>query len=438
MARIACLLLMVVCLLALPTAAGAAPRTLSEDGAAPELLADPGTGRTLAVWSRTSTDHGGALASDIVARVLDRSGRPVGPLQTIGTGAIPDPAYNGGSQLSVVLDRRRHRWLVAWSGHEPGMARASCRRMGGPFDFTDYSTCASRHREIVVRVLDGLGRPIGEERPVTATGAADDPDAAAVIPSAAYDARNDAFLVAYADATDSQNTRGVLRARRLRADGSPLGGQRLLALRPQADSINPLVRLAARPRGGFLVAFTWGEGFGDRHLFLRRLTPGGQTTGSTRRLTSAGGPGAGGIDLVPDAAGRRALILWSLAKPGASSGFRATPVDLDGDPVARTASLPYTVGVGPMAAAPEAEGRGWLYAFAREREAPRQDLAVQQATRTGRPVGDRRRVSAEGEFRPQEPAVAPAGPDRFLMAWTEYRPNGASTRVRAAVVRSPR
>ena len=433
MARIALFLLFIAALLGLPAAAGAAPRTLSGDGAAPQLVADAVTGRTLAVWFRTSTDHGGAVASDVVTRLVDRSGRPVAPERTIATGALPEIGYNGGSQFSVALDRRRHRWLVAWSGHQPEMGRASCPSMGGPFDFSSGDSCAVRHREIIVRVLDRRGRPIGGERRVTATGAADDPHASAVVPSAAYDARNDAFMVAYAHTTDLANSRGVLLARRLRPDGTPLGGQRLLALRPQPDSLNPLVRLAARPGGGFLVGFTWGEGFNDRHLFLRRLSPGGRPTGPTRRLTPADGPGAGGVDLVVAAAGKRALVRWSMARPGARSGMRARVVALDGTPVASTVALPYTVGVGPIAAAPEAGGRGWLYVFARERDKQR-EMLVQSATRAGRPTGPSRRISAEDEHRPQEPAVAPAGTGRFLTAWTEYRLNAAPARVRSRIV----
>ena len=182
------------------------------------------------------------------------------------------------------------------------------------------------------------------------------------------------------------------------------------------------------------MAFTWGEGFGDRHLFLRRLSPGGRPTGPTRRLTPADGPGAGGVDLVPDAAGKRALVRWSQARPGARPGMLARVVTLDGTPVASTVALPYTVGVGPIAAAPEAGGRGWLYVFARERDRQRQELLVQGATRAGRPTGPSRRISAEEEHSPQEPAVAPAGRGRFLTAWTEYRLNAAPARVRSRIV----
>ncbi len=58
--------------------------------------------------------------------------------------------------------------------------------------------------------------------------------------------------------------------------------------------------------------------------------------------------------------------MYSLAQSGARSGFRARAVDLNGRPLSAAVALPYEAGFGPVVAAPEARGRGWLYAIGGE------------------------------------------------------------------------
>jgi hypothetical protein len=392
--------------------------TLSQrSGAGAQLISDDRTGRTLAVWFRGSEGSQGDTGADVVARLVGRTGRPIGGETSIGTGAITDLAYNGGSQLAVALDTRRHHFLVAWSAHKPGMARVPCPPHPHPPGFP-VMACSILDREVFVRLLDRRGRPIGPERRVTTTGPDDRADTSAVVPSAAYDRRHDTFLLAYAGTTASLESTGALHARRLRPDGRPRGGARRLALRPSPESVAPLVRVIDRPRGGYLLAFTWGPDFNERHLYLRPLTSTARPTGSTTRLTRAGGPGAGGVQLVSDTRGRRALVLWFGARAGARSGLRARAVRLNGRPAAGAVALPYRLGSGPVAAAAAARGRGWLYTVSQERRDGPHRLVAQRATSAGRPSGAIRTIAPAEDDALEGTAVRSGR--RFLIAWTAY------------------
>ena len=417
-------------------AAIAAPEVLiADEGAAMSVATDPGSGRSIVISGRAARGSRDHPALELVATALDRGGRPSAAGSQIGEGMTPDMTFVGGPQVSVAVDVRRGRHLVAWSAHREGMGRTPCAAPPTPPWLTspDDPPCAIVDREIHVRLVDRLGRPVGPQRQVTSIG----PPASGEFSSAgavvAYDARADTFLLVFAGRVSGDGARAALFSQRLRHDGRPLGDARRLALRRETLSVAPLAQLAADPRGGHLLVYTWGATAAQRRLYARRLTSDGRPAGRTTALTAAG---AGSVQLAFDRRRRRALAVYSPAAPGAEQGVRARLLTTGGRPLAGPVDLPYRLGTGPVAVASDSQSGGWIYAFVRQRDRLVRQLLVQRARPTGRPAGTARLVS-QPDHRASEPAVAAAPGGTLLAAWSETEiacDSGGGCRTGAASV----
>lgn len=405
------------CLALAAPVATAAPEIIvgESQGILMNVAADPDSGRSLAITGRAMTDPHGYISFDLFASAIGSRGRADGAARSIGDGMKPDMAFNGGAQVSVAADSRRGRRLVAWSAHKDGMGQTACQSPAPSLTFSWDLPCAQLDTEIFVRVLDRAGRPIGPQRQVTSIGPRASGQFGSSSASVAYDARADTFLLVFAARVTGVDAQAAIVAQRLRPDGEPIGGPRPLALQPAPVSIAPVSRLAADPRGGYLLAYTWGETFRDRRLYTRRLTPAGRTAGPTTALTTRG---AGSVELAFDRRRRRALVVYSNAVPGAKSGFRARLLTAGGRPLAATADLPYRMGTGPVIVASNPDRGGWAYGFVREGDGLAREVLVQRASSTGRPTAAARLVSQPGH-RAFEPAITAIPGGTLLVAWSE-------------------
>ncbi|MBW3607980.1 MAG: hypothetical protein KY463_06445 [Actinobacteria bacterium] len=417
----AALVVLLACVAATAPAAHAAPEVVvaDGDGVLMAVAAEPGSGRSIAITGRAAPDGNGFVSLDLFASPLDAAGRPAGPKQLVGGGMKPDFSLIGGAQLSVATDTKRRRHLVAWSAHKPGMGRTACPPSGlQPSLMTaDLPPCFTDDTEIFVRVVERTGRARGPERPVTNVGPPSSGMFSSAGASIVYDAKTDTVLLVFAARLTGEAGRAALLAQRLRPDGTPLGPPRRLALRPQALSAGPLTRLVADPRGGHLLAYTWGERDDDRRLYARRLTPAGQPSGPTRTLSA---DAVGGVQLAFDRRRRRALVVYSSAVPGAENGVRARLLSAAGRPLAAAANLPYRLRAGPVVVASDPARGGWAYGFVRDSSGPARQVFVQRATSTGRPAGTPRMVS-QPAHRAGEPLLASTGGGTLLVGWTDTK-----------------
>lgn len=399
------MVLLATTVLTLGSAAPVEAEDLSSYGEDVRLAGPASEGRALAVFTRTVVRDDGSTSLDVLARRVGRDGRPLGEELLVGQDAAPGPGVVGDA-ATAAYDSRRRRWLVAWSGHEPGMAQVPCPPPHPP----EYA-CRRAKREIQVRVVDASGRLGGAARQVTETGAPDDVGAIGAVPALAYDRRTDRFLLV---AAAFRENLGMLVDRVLTADGVPAGASRQLALTAAPNTPVPEARLAALPQGGFLLAFT----SGDMELHTRPLGASGRPRGRTRTISKPGRPGAFSPALAVDATTGEALVVWFEARSGAKGGVRARRLAADGRSAGRTRELPFPVGVGAVSVTPF--GRGWLYGFTEERAMPVLGRAalVHRAGRSGALTGSPGVVSEDDAA---GPAVVDAGGGRALVGWT-YRP----------------
>ena len=382
---------------------------LSSEGAEVHFSGSSPAGHTLAVFARPVQRADGTASLDVLARRVGSDGRPVGSKVLLGQDAVPGPNLVG-EALAVAYDARRGRWLVAWSGREPGMPELDC---SGPARQAPVPApaCRQAKREIFVRVVDRTGRAAGPARKVTATGADDDVYAVGAVPALAYDRRTDRFLVV-SIAVRLRESGNALVARSLRPDGTPAGAPRSLPAGGSSRSAAAETRVVSDPSGGFLLAYiAGGEMFDDRELYTRALTADGDPEGEPAVVSQPGRPGVGGLQMAGD--GRDVLAVWAEAPPGGSSGWRARRLAASGVPRGEAVSLSFTVGTGRVAVA--AFGTGWVYAFTAERPRGGHAVLVRRAQPDGSAVGASRVVSEDDAV---SPGVTDAGRGRALVGWT--------------------
>lgn len=415
------LLVGVVLALAVPaaTAHAGAPVDLSgRTGGSPALAADPSSGRTLALWGRPGPDGFGNVSLSLSARVLSAGGRPIDTPRQIAVGLKP-ALFVPGTVAVAAADPRRGRFLVAYAAHRPGMARAPCPVIpaAGPPLPAGPIVCAITDTEIFVRLLDRRGRPLGPERQVSSVGPAERADTAGTAPVIAFDERSGSYLIVYAGTVDSAGDRAALYARRLSGAGVPEGEAVPLGPQPGAVAQSPYTRLAGDPRGGFLLAYLWGQSATDRALLTQRLGADGRPTTTTQTLPTPGGAGAGSVEMAFDRRKRRALVITSTSAPG-SSGFQAQQLRADGQPATPPVRLPDGGGNGPVLAAAHPRAAGWVYTFARSARRLARRVYVQRASAGGRTIGRRRLVTPAGA-RASEPQLATTSRGGVVVAWSE-------------------
>lgn len=423
-------------LVAAPWAASATGVAIGEGGGA-SLATDPSSGRTLAITGKVVPDGDGFVSGDLYSRVLSERGRPLGSARRIGGGQKPNLIFaSGGQATTTAVDSRRHRHLVAWEAHKPGMGRSPCPppppqpppAPGTPFipPFPNQPACVIKDTEIFVRLLDRSGRPLGGELKVSDIGPPDRGELFASAPVVAYDERADSYLLVYAAAVTADDTKGALFVQRIKPNGFPDGPATRLAGQPELVSTGPLTRLAADPKGGFLLAYTWGADFTSRGIYAQRLNAAGQLAGPTRLLAAPAGRGAGTIELAFDRRSRRALLISSTSAPG-SSGFQAQQLLASGRPATAPVKLPNGGGNGPVIAAAGPRRGSWTYAFTRRAERLANHVFVQRATAGGRPLGRARRVTSV-DARALGPQISALSRGRLLVGWGQ---EGVSCRGRS-------
>jgi hypothetical protein len=404
-------------------AATAAPEAelFAGDGAAVSLDHDPATRRTLAVWGRGVPDGHGFVSLDMYARMVDENGRPLAAARLIGSGGKPSLAFGGGGQMTAMAtDSRRHRRLVAWAAHKPGMGRSPCATTLTPAQlvlFGPQPACERADTEIFVRLLDRNGRPLGGELQVSDIGPPDRGEFASAAPALAYDARSDSYLLVYAAAVTGDDTQGALFAQRIKRSGYPDGPPTRLALQPQSVSVAPVSRLIADPRGGYLLVYAWGAQQASRGLFAQRLTASGALAGGPVTLATTTGAGVGSFELAFDGQRRRALLVSSAGTPG-SSDFTAQQLTTSGAPATSPVPVPAGIGNGNVRVAADTKGGGWTYAFVRD--APRlvSRVYVQRASASGRPLGRATAVTGPDD-RASEPSLAATDRGTVVVGWAD-------------------
>ncbi len=380
---------------------------LAVEGGDVRFPAEASSRGTLAVFSRFERAADGTAGLDVLARRVGADGRPQGDAVLVGKGAAPGPGLVG-EAYAVAFDRRRTRWLVAWSGREPGMAQASC----GPPQTFPVSTpaCVQAKREVFVRVVDADGGVADPARRITATGDPGDAYASGAAPAVAYDSRADRFLLVSV-AADPRRLGGTLVSHVLDRAGAPVRDGTTLPLTGNAAA----TELVSGPDGGYLLGFA---GFGgsdpaERELRVRPLTAAGRPRGRTVTVSPSGGPGASGIRLAMDRDRGEALAVWAEARSGASSGFRARRLTVGGRPRGGGVPLPFTVGTGRVDVV--GFGRGWLFGVTEERPEIGHAVLVHRGRADGRVVGAARVVSDDDAV---TPGLADLGKGRALVGWT--------------------
>lgn len=359
---------------------------------------DPDTGRSVAIMGSAVPDGVGASSLELFASAVDRRGHSSGPAVRIGGGMKIGLTIDPSGFVNFATDSRRGRQLAAWAAYKPGMGLTACVPT-----FGTGSPCLKTDTEIFVRLLSRTGRTIGVERQVTSIGPPARGDIPSSDPRLAYDAKSDSYLLVFTSRVTGDDIHGALFAQRLRSDGTPLSAPRLLALQPQPLSVDPQARLVADARGGYLLAYTWGDSFAGRRLYTRRLTAKGRPVGPT---ASVADDAVGGLELAMDAR-RRALVVYSPAAPGEEGGVRARLLSAGGRPLARAVALPYRLGRGLAVVTADPSRDGWVYGFVREGKGIFSSVLVQRATSTGRPAGAARQVSQpdRSAFQPRITAV---------------------------------
>lgn len=389
-------LVLVVGLVLVPGVARAEPGVLLD------LITDPASGHGLALIG----DQGGpGDASAVRAQPLSAQGALVG-----SPSGVVDDVHSGFVDHMVVAayDPSRRHYLVAWAGHTPDMASGPCPQPGGlgagppvpPGGFT----CQREDAEIFVRLVDVDGVPVGAARRLSSTGPASSADDFATSPSVVRVAGG--FVVAWAGAVTGDGTHAALFDERLSPAGSPAGPPRRLRLRPQATGVRPVLRLVSGPGArGALLVFTWAQRPNAWRLFAARLDDAGRA-GRAREVRT--GDRAVDLDDVVAANGQPgALAIWSPAVAGSHADFRARLLTPAGRPAGPVHVLPFREGTGPIAAASDLDGHGWLIAGGVRSTAGAQAQAnVLHTTSDGRPRGGLHRVSS-GSVPVENPFAAP-------------------------------
>jgi hypothetical protein len=407
-----------------PAAQAAAEAVFARGESLMNVSTDPDRGTSLAITARRWQDDLNHDYYDLFASPLNAAGQPRGTSRPIGGAMVADWGMSSPPHVVAAADTRRNRHLVAWAAHKPGMAREPCAPAAPPlppvFVFPSDPQCARKDTEIFVRVVDRNGAARGPERQVTSIGPPTEAEFSSAGATLAYDERSDSALLVFGAHATGDEFRAALFAQRLAADGAPMGPVRRLALQPAPQSLVPLLaRLVADPRGGFLLAYTWG-GPRDGRLYTRRLRADGRPSGGTTALT---GEGVGDFRLTFDRRRRHALVLYSSSIPGADNDLRARLLRADGRPVGGPIDLPYPLGRGLPFAASDPDGGGWTYGFLREvRKADNlpgnHHLFVQRAGPSGAPSGPEQLVS-QPEHEAYEPVVAGLAGGTALAVWGE-------------------
>ena len=437
-------LVVVAGLTAVPCALAAGEVDVSVgEGGAVSVGSDPRSGRSLVVWGEAVPDGDGYVALDLHSRVIDEDGSAVGASRRIGGGAIPSMLFGGGGQMTAIAaDSRRQRQLVAWAAHKPGMGRTPCTP-APPVNplFGDQPACARVDTEIFIRLLDRAGRPLGSELQVSDVGPPDRGEFAATSPTLAYDERLDTYLLVYTAALSTDEHQGALFVQRIKPSGYPDGPAAILKVLPQQSSYGPATRLAADPRGGHLLVYSWGASDTTRGLFAQHLSATGEPAGARWSLPTAAGGGAGSFELAFDRRRRRALLVSSTSAPG-SSGFQAQQLRASGAPATPPVTLRFGGGNGSVLVASDPKRGGWSYGFVRA--APRlvSRVYVQRADAAGRPRGTPRLVTSP-DARALEPRLSATPGGTLLVGWSQQPLNcsaeactaGAPDTVMARLIR---
>ena len=407
-------------------AAGEVDVSVGEGGAV-SVGSDPSSGRSLVVWGQGVPDGHGYVSLDLHSRVIDEDGSPAGPPRRIGGGAKPSMLFGGGGQMAAIAaDSRRQRHLVAWAAHKPGMGRTPCSP-APPVNplFGEQPACAQADTEIFIRLLDRHGRPLGNELKVSNVGPPDSGEFFAASPTLAYDERSDSYLLIYTGALTTDQNQGALFVQRIKPNGYPDGPAAALRVQPQRSSHGPATRLAADPRGGFLLVYSWGATSTSRGLFAQRLTAAGKLTGTRSSLPTAAGGGAGSVELAFDRRRRRALLVSSTSAPG-SSGYQAQQLRASGAPATAPVTLNLPDSNGAVLVASDPRRGGWSYGFGDT--APRlvSRVYVQRANAAGRPLATPRLVTAP-DARALEPRLSATPGGTLIVAWSQQPINCAAS-----------
>jgi hypothetical protein len=283
----------------------------------------------------------------------------VGPLSLIATGAQSDPPNGGAPTIPGAYSKERSRFLVLWSGWEPGMATATwC--FENPFPATPPECQQVRDQEIFVRVVAADGSPVGPARRVSTTGSADSITSWASYPSAIWDAASNRWLVAYsANDADARTTRMLIQA--LEPDGAPFGPP--VALDDQAPPVELFFsgHLVERPGPGASIFFMWGQRYKERELFVAPVDA-NANAGARVQVSPVGLPGVSGPQFAP--AGRNVLALWAEDRSGRPHPWRARRLSKSGLPRGPLLDLSSRFGRDGLAVT-GARARGWLYSVER-------------------------------------------------------------------------
>ncbi|HEY1273864.1 MAG TPA: hypothetical protein VGF25_03110 [Thermoleophilaceae bacterium] len=276
----------------------------------PTVALNGASNEYLVAWSGSVDDDAN---SELMVRRLDAAGGLLGvgatQISTTGTPGAGLLAYFVGSP-SIAYNPLANEFLVTWYTDRDG-------------------TTASQKFEIDGQRLSAAGAQLGgtTDLQISQTGAATDPGADAIVPSASFDPATGEYLVAFhrQDASVPDADKEVF-AQRLAADGTPLPDGTDVRL---TDAATPgegasFARLALLAGGGRVLLYQaapamGGLAAGKREIWAQRLGAGTTLVGAPFRVSETGIPGDAGADaLVPAVAagpGSELLAAWQ-ADPG--------------------------------------------------------------------------------------------------------------------------
>ncbi|MFO7639036.1 MAG: hypothetical protein R6X14_07060 [bacterium] len=320
---------------------------VSDSGVAGDQMANgvwiSPSGLTLATWD----DRRYGITGDIFAQFLDGSGQPLDTNFRIND----DGVGVGNQYLPVVGGDDEGRFAVAWMDGRTGSWNVFAQRFGpdrgrlgtniqvtsqdsiqwspaiGVSPGGGFLVCWEDRRraqwDVYARVYDETGRPAGESFRVST-----DPGDADQFSCAAAGNRHDEFLAVWTDRRAGYEEIG---AQRYRSDGTPLGVNFLVSDWGPAPAGRGEPAAAARPDGGYVVA--WVDG-ADGHLdvYARLLARDGMPLGTPFRVNT---DSASSLQRVPSLdmyADGRVLVAWEDERNG-SADIYSVLLAPDGQPV---------------------------------------------------------------------------------------------------------
>jgi hypothetical protein len=242
---------------------------------------NPSANQYLVVW------QGGAqLEGEIVARLVDAAGAPLGAQFTISDMGPPAAAGFGAEDPAVAYNVRRNEYLVVWRGED------------------DTGPLVDGEFEIFAQRLTAGGDEVGaDDRRISDMGPDGDTAYSAQSPAIAYNPTSDEYLVAWEgddDAGPLVDGEDEVFVQRLDARGAQVGtnDRRISDMGPNGDTAfsadNPAVAHNSTDNG-YLVAWEGDDGTGalvdnEVEIFAQRLAANGAEEGANDRRISDMGP----------------------------------------------------------------------------------------------------------------------------------------------------